>query len=153
MADPRQVVRDFSIMGSTMRPLGNMNASAMIGRLRGGQLLTLQRQPDNPYDKNAIVILSGQYALGYLPRGLAAQIAPLMDSGVKVIARKAMNALYGVCQLAYIPPEVPQLPEGVTQEDLDTATPLPPLGDSRRLRPTKEVPDADKSISDPPEVA
>lgn len=194
MADPRQVQKDFSIMGSTLKPLGNINASTMIGRLKGGQVLALKRQPDNQHDKNAIIVMYGPYALGYVPRGLAAQIAPLMDDGVKVIVRKAMNALYGVCQLAYLAPApkpaapdnwvitraydhgssaVPlvQMPEGVTQEDLDTATDLPPLGDSRRPRaeaeplyndpdsvsaetPTEEVPNVpDEPKSDAPEVA
>lgn len=32
----------------------------------------------------------------------------------------------------------PNLPEGVTQADLDAATPLPPLGDSRRPKPPVE---------------
>jgi HIRAN domain len=115
MANPRQIVRDFSIMGSTLKPLGNVNASSQIKQLRNQQSLTLRREPTNPADKNAILVMYGQYALGYLPRGLASSIAPMMDNGVKVICRKAPNALYGVCQIAYIPPE-PKAAEPTEQQ-------------------------------------
>jgi hypothetical protein len=96
-----------------LKPGGNVNASNQIKDLKINQPLTLVRQKDNPADTNAVMVMWGQFALGFLPRGLAAKIAPLMDAGVKVICRKAPNALYGVCQLAYIPPDEPkELPNG-----------------------------------------
>ncbi len=112
-------------------------ASSLIRKLRPGQVITLEREPKNLYNKNAILVMLGNRALGYLPRGLASQIAPLMDKGVKVIARKGLNPLYGVCQLAYIPPHI--TPAGaagidpVVQSEMATGhTPeMPPLGDSR----------------------
>ena len=40
------------------------------------------REPDNPDDKNAIrVALFGLFFMGYIPKDVAAQLAPLMDSG------------------------------------------------------------------------
>lgn len=45
------------------------------------------REPDNQYDPNAVrVSLFGMFHVGYLPRELAAQIAPLMDSGRTFLA-------------------------------------------------------------------
>jgi len=42
----------------------------------------LVREPDNPFDSNAIkVTVSGLVFLGYLPREIAAELAPLMDAG------------------------------------------------------------------------
>ena len=42
----------------------------------------LVREPDNPYDKNAIKIaLFGHFEFGYIPSPIASKIAPLMDSG------------------------------------------------------------------------
>ena len=39
------------------------------------------REPDNPHDSNAVRIsLFGIYEMGYLPRWLAKEIAPLMDT-------------------------------------------------------------------------
>ena len=46
----------------------------------------LQREKDNAYDKNAVKVVvsvrnKGAYTVGYLPRALAAFIAPLLDTG------------------------------------------------------------------------
>ena len=47
----------------------------------------LVREPDNPNDPNAIrVALGGGIYMGYLPRHVARQLAPEMDSGKKFIA-------------------------------------------------------------------
>lgn len=99
--NPNQVTKTFSITGSMFRP----GASDLIKRLRPRQPLTLVREPRNQYDANAVLVTWGNRMLGYLPRGLAREIAPLLDANVKVIAQKANNPLYGVCQLAYIRPD------------------------------------------------
>jgi len=40
------------------------------------------REPDHPHDKNAIrVALFGLFFMGYIPKDIAAHLAPLMDSG------------------------------------------------------------------------
>ena len=47
----------------------------------------LVREPDNPSDKNAIrVALFGHFKFGYIPRSIAKEIAPLMDSGRHFVA-------------------------------------------------------------------
>jgi hypothetical protein len=52
----------------------------------------LEREPDNEYDPNAIKVLlpvrQGQFKLelGYIPKEMAARIAPEMDSGRKFSA-------------------------------------------------------------------
>jgi len=156
MAPAGQIVRDFTIARINL----TIGAHAIVQRMRQGQPLLLARDPKDPYDPgNAIMVIvanpGSKRKVGYLPAGLAKELAPLMDAGVPVIARKAQNPLYGVCQVAWIPPapapaaetdepvemQTPkatavaiELPDGVTQEDIDTATEMPPLGDSRRPR-------------------
>lgn len=108
MADPRQVQKPFSIMGSSFIA----GATGLIDRLKPGQPLKLSRQPNNPADPNAVAILWGDRGLGFVPRGLAAEIAPIMDSGIDVICRKApplprFGAYRGILELAYIPADVP----------------------------------------------
>lgn len=144
--DPRQVNKSFTLMGSSFLP----GAGAAIDKLRPNQGLSLKREPDNEHDKNAIKVWWGNRALGYVPRQLAAEIAPLMDAGVAVICRKApplprFGAYRGILEMAYIPPEeVAPLPEGVTQKDLDTATDLPPLNDGRDVQQARrDFADAD----------
>jgi len=110
----------FTIVGSTFFP----GASQAIERLMPGQRLLLMRQPTNKHNANAVAVIgqvrrplsldSDRVQLGYLPRQLAAEIAPVMDAGIKVIARKAANRLYGVSELAFNPPpEQPkEIPDG-----------------------------------------
>ncbi len=55
--------------------------------------ITLVHESNNPYDRNAIQVIAtvkdkGSYCVGYLPRGLAAFIAPLLTCG------QAVTALY-----------------------------------------------------------
>lgn len=166
MAPAGQIVKDFTLARINLIP----GAHAIVQRMRQGAPLLLARDPADKHDPNAIMVIitmppAKKIRIGYLPPGLAKELAPLMDVGLNIIARKAPNPLYGVCQVAYIPPTVEvvkaapepvdlsepvelkvpvetpvtiELPEEVTQEDLDTATELPPLGDSRRPSHIKE---------------
>jgi hypothetical protein len=47
----------------------------------------LVREPDNPHDPNAIrVALAGIVFLGYVPKEIAKELAPLMDQGTRFMA-------------------------------------------------------------------
>lgn len=46
----------------------------------------LARDPGNPYDSNAVKVMIGDIYLGYLPKVVAAQVAPLMDNGTHLVA-------------------------------------------------------------------
>jgi HIRAN domain. len=56
-----------------------------IRRCREGERVILKREPNNPYDKNAIAVL-GQNGdqIAYLSRDNAAWVAELMDKGEAV---------------------------------------------------------------------
>jgi hypothetical protein len=45
-----------------------------------GRSLELRRDPDNPHDPNAIAVDAGEQ-VGWVPRELAAELAPLLDGG------------------------------------------------------------------------
>ncbi|MBV8600182.1 MAG: DEAD/DEAH box helicase [Candidatus Eremiobacteraeota bacterium] len=47
--------------------------------LQPGAMLELRRQPENPYDANAIACHYGALQVGYLNREMAAKLAPLID--------------------------------------------------------------------------
>lgn len=125
MADPRQVTKSFTIMGSSFIP----GATMLIDRLKPGQMLAFLRQPNNPADPNAVAVMWGNRGLGFMPRGLAAEIAPIMDSGIEVIVRKApplpkFGAFRGILELAYIPAE-PVTGTAAATESSDTAAAAP----------------------------
>ena len=51
----------------------------------GVAILHLKRDPENPYDPNAVQVLFGETRqLGFLSRQVAQTIAPLLDSGTRV---------------------------------------------------------------------
>jgi hypothetical protein len=47
----------------------------------------LVREPDNPYDQNAVQVCFGNFSLGYLPKNVARIVAPLMDAGKNLVAK------------------------------------------------------------------
>lgn len=54
--------------------------------------ISLYRDSTNAYDSNAVAVIAtvkgkGSYTMGYLPKALAAFIAPLMDSGKMIVSR------------------------------------------------------------------
>ena len=49
--------------------------------------LRLFRQPDNPYDKNAIEVYHGNAKLGYIPRRQNKIIVRMMDQGIEIKSR------------------------------------------------------------------
>jgi hypothetical protein len=54
-------------------------------RLVEGDAVTLEREPDNAHDSNAILVLGDKDCeLGYVPREEAGQMAPLLDAGAEV---------------------------------------------------------------------
>jgi hypothetical protein len=57
------------------------NRALVVERLVVGERLLLRRDPTNRYDKNAVAVmtLSGAQA-GFIPKELAARLAPVMDA-------------------------------------------------------------------------
>lgn len=41
----------------------------------------LVREPSNPYDPNAVMVFLDSVQVGYIPAGIASDMAPLMDDG------------------------------------------------------------------------
>ncbi|MGA7180608.1 MAG: HIRAN domain-containing protein [Thiobacillaceae bacterium] len=60
---------------------------ALWSQLKTGDALTLTREPDNPYDANAIRVDWQGHKLGYVPRRENADVARLMDKGQRLQGR------------------------------------------------------------------
>ena len=45
------------------------------------------REPNNPYDPNAIRVTAVGKFMGYIPKGIARTVAPQMDEGSNLVAR------------------------------------------------------------------
>ena len=83
MTEKRQV----SIVGSSF----HSGASNWIAKLAPGQRLRVERESNNPYDANAISVHIFHQQLGYLPRGFAAEAAPIIDAGGVLRATKTRD--------------------------------------------------------------
>jgi hypothetical protein len=55
--------------------------------LRVGDRLTLEREPDNPFDPRAVRVLWRGQMLGYVPRAGNELVARLLDEGVPLSGR------------------------------------------------------------------
>jgi len=60
---------------------GTMSYLIPWDSMQEGDILILEREPTNPHDPNAIKILFGDVLLGYIPRGTASSLAPIIDTG------------------------------------------------------------------------
>jgi hypothetical protein len=72
---------DFAIAGGAHHGLYDV-----IRALAPGVRLDLVREPENPYDANAIAVHLGGRRLGYVPRCANAELARLLDEGGRVVA-------------------------------------------------------------------
>lgn len=54
---------------------------------------TLEREPDNRFDPNAVKVIVGGRHLGYLPALVAEQLAPRLDSGEVTVAKAQLTDL------------------------------------------------------------
>jgi hypothetical protein len=89
---------------------------ALWNQLKEGDALSLTREPDNPYDANAIRVDWQGHKLGYVPRRENADMARLMDRGQAVQARitrlqKARNPWERI-RFEVLVPVRPASPEG-----------------------------------------
>jgi hypothetical protein len=54
---------------------------SVIKEVKPGEVLTLEQEPDNKYDPNAIKILRDEVMLGYVPKKLCPSILASMEVG------------------------------------------------------------------------
>lgn len=77
-------LRARGIRVATVAGAGVHHAEAVASEdVEPGRPLVLRRDPDNPHDPNAIAVhaAGGGDQVGWVPRELAAELAPLIDSG------------------------------------------------------------------------
>lgn len=69
------------IMGVTKQNENGQNIQEILSELSPYTTLSFQREPNNPYDQNAIKIYADGVHIGYISAELAEKIAPQLDSG------------------------------------------------------------------------
>lgn len=87
--DPYSTIGDAAHFHTKLAGVSFEGRQDVIAGLRDGAELRVTRQPDNPYDANAVAVHYGQLQLGFINKGIAAHIAPLMDGGASYRAHVA----------------------------------------------------------------
>lgn len=81
----------FRLVGVTFAPTYPLFVHAIADLAAAGRLpvkVSLERDRDNPHDRNAIAVTSKTYGrIGHVPRHVAARLAPAIDSGMSYSAR------------------------------------------------------------------
>ena len=105
-------VFDVNVVGTTFEGRQDVLKEMHLQRWRGKSLRgRLRREPDNPYDTNAVAVdLTGDsgsgktwHHVGYIPKALAAKLAERMDGGeelrvmsVQIVGGEVDKPTYGV---------------------------------------------------------
>ena len=89
-ADP--LGRLITIQRTRLAGFRHHSAPLLWPVLQAKALLTLQREPDNPHDSNAVALCWRGRKLGYLPRGENLVAARLLDRNRNLSAR--ISALF-----------------------------------------------------------
>ena len=79
--------RRILIQKTTLSGFRHHDAPGLWQALESRDLLTLEREPDNPFDDNAVVLRWRGRKLGYLPRGENLVVARLLDHRRNLSAR------------------------------------------------------------------
>lgn len=98
--------RQVCIMGSSFQK----GADRYLPRLTPGQRLRVERDPGNAYHSNAISVWVFGQCLGYLPRGFADEVAPLMDAGQTILASKSRDPRFATSGVLVVEWETPDAP-------------------------------------------
>jgi len=90
--------RETMLMECQIAGLSHRNVKKVEPRLMPGDMLPLKREPDNPHDPLAIMILTeaGEH-LGYVPRAKNETLARLMDAGKLLFAKLESKSWQGDC--------------------------------------------------------
>ena len=86
---PSAFVIDTKVVGvSQANDDGSSRQEIIRSSVQENDILTLQREPDNPYDDHAVKVLNLQAEqIGYLSREVASRVSFALDNEVDVVAR------------------------------------------------------------------
>ena len=72
----------FDVVGECSPSLCGEDRQKVLHDTVPGAPVELQRQPDNPHDRNAILVTVDGYDIGYIPAVDAIELAPAIDAGL-----------------------------------------------------------------------
>lgn len=79
-------LRKMGLWTANLRGVDHYEAAIREGSFEPGAQLRLKREPENPYDKNAVAVCSAgsDQTAGHINKGMAAGLSKLIDSGAQL---------------------------------------------------------------------
>lgn len=87
-------VQDFPVTSFLLAGVSNYKDT--IETVKIDDILEMEFEPENPYDKNAIVIKCGSDVCGYVPKDTMEKIVPFVPCRVKVIDKRLVKKYYSL---------------------------------------------------------
>lgn len=78
---------DVKVVGMHFRERDGVPAKQIVANMVPPLTLDLEREPENPYDANAIKVICNEKHIGYIEAGQAMWIAPRLDRGDQLVCR------------------------------------------------------------------
>ena len=79
--------RELLIQQSPVAGFQYHDGEAVWPQLSVNDSLRLQREPENPYDRQAVAVYRDDFKLGYVPRAANTAVSQMMDRGERLSAR------------------------------------------------------------------
>lgn len=79
MQPPKRKI--FDVVGEAATNADGRRRQDILCHVKPGEPVELTREPENPYDSNAVAVTVDGETVGYLARQDAAVLAPLLDAG------------------------------------------------------------------------
>ena len=81
---PAHKAKKIILLDSSVAGFQHYSGDELWGRMKAGDHLHLVREPNNPFDYDAVEVYRGRDKLGYLPRAHNSAIAQMMDKGMTI---------------------------------------------------------------------
>ena len=85
--------KDLKVSGVTFNNPDGVSRQKILSHMEKWEVVDIVREPDNPQDPNALLVMSGMGAIGHIDRHYASMMSPLIAKGAKVLAK--LSGLYG----------------------------------------------------------
>jgi hypothetical protein len=81
------VIEDLSVVGTRHDNRDGTSRQAAFSKLKKWAVVNAVREPNNPYDPNAIAIISEHGQIGYIASEEAEKLSQMIDKGHKPLAK------------------------------------------------------------------
>ena len=87
------ILSKVKVAGVTFNNPDGVGRQKILSHMEKWEVLDIVREPDNQFDPNALLVISGMGVIGHIEKNFASIVSPLMAKGASVFAK--LSGLYG----------------------------------------------------------